>query len=323
MTSQIDARKDQNERVINVLNKLQGATSSSVEPEVKKKIAEDFFSLLNELPFDLLPYAAVSQFIYNDDSPDIFYFIENLEEMITEEFADNPQKENYKKGIKMIEHMELAKQQKDNLYEKHEKDIQRIKTLNSIFAEKSSQITKIQEMTEELQEDNRRMVTNYISILGIFAAILMGAFGAIQGFASLFNNAHELNLGTLLIISSIGASSVLLILFFLLNGIAKLTGKNLSSTNKADGTLLEKHPSLAISHGILIFIALIGASIILSNIRIQFAWSGLWWILPFLWFIYLIIALSNKKLVPSFVRQPIENEESEPISEGIKKMLPK
>lgn len=65
------------------------------------------------------------------------------------------------------------------------------------------------------------MITNFITILGIFAAILMGAFGSIQAFSSLFDNAVFLDLGKLLIISSVGASSVVLILFFLLNGIAE------------------------------------------------------------------------------------------------------
>ncbi|MET3657805.1 hypothetical protein [Sporosarcina psychrophila] len=293
MTSLTDDRKNQNEKLIKMLNQLQGATVSGVEPSVKNTIAEGFFALLDELPFDLLPYAAVSQFVYSDDSEDFLYFIECLEEMITDKYDTT--EVNYKKGIKMIEHMELAKQQKDHLFEEHDSEIKKINRLTNVFMARSSEIGKLQkateklrEDTEELQEDNKRIMTNYISILGIFAAMLMGSFGSIQAFSNLFSNAHKLDLGIILIISSIGASSVILILFFLLNGIAKLTDRSLWSTKKETGTLIEKHPSLVIVHGILIFISLIGASLQLSNIHLNWApKEGAWWLLPF---IYLLIA---------------------------------
>lgn len=297
MTLQNNARHHQNEKLINALNKLQGATVSGVTSSTLQTTAEDFFEILEKLPFDLLPYAAVSQFVYNEENEDILYFTEKLEEFITKKYSRDS--DNYKKGIKMIEHMELAKQQKDFLFEKHENEIATIKRITRRTMIKSNKIEELQNTTQELQEDNKSMMTNYISILGIFAAILMGAFGAIQGFASLFENAYSLSIGKLLIMSSIGASSVLLILFFLLNGIAKLTERSLWSTDKVDGTLLEKHPSLVITHGILIFISLVGAALELSNLPIKFAWQGLWWIFPGLWFIYLIIAFSTKRLIPS------------------------
>lgn len=300
MTSQTDDRKGQNEKLIDMLNQLQGVTVSSVEPSVKAVIAEDFFTLLNDLPFDLLPYAAVSQFVYSDDSEDFLYFIESLEEMITDKYAADTTQDNYKKGIKMIEHMELAKQQKDHLFEKHEAEIKKIKTLTSVFMTRSAEIgtlqkdtEKLQADTEELQEDNKRIMTNYISILGIFAAILMGSFGSIQAFSNLFSNAHNLDLGVILIISSIGASSVILILFFLLNGIAKLTERSLWSTQKSNGTLFEKHPSLVIIHCILMFVSLIGAALQLSNMQLKWAVEGFWWTLPL--FYLLITWLSYRR----------------------------
>ncbi len=301
MTSLTDTRKSQNEKLIDMLNQLQGATVSSVVPSVKDAIAEDFFALLDDLPFDLLPYAAVSQFVYSDDSEDFLYFIESLEEMLTDKYSADTTDVNYKKCIKIIEHMELAKQQKDHLFEKHENEIKKINRLTNVFMARSSKIEilqkateKLQGDTEDLQNDNKRLMTNYISILGIFAAILMGSFGSIQAFSNLFSNAHKLDLGVILIISSIGASSVILILFFLLNGIAKLTERSLWSTNKPDGTLFEKHPSLLIIHGILISISFIGAALELSNIHIQYAPQGYWWIAPVLWITYFFTAIHKK-----------------------------
>src|SRR5690625_126565 len=294
MISQPTSRRKQREKLLSKLNELQGATASGVEDEATDNISKGFFLLLAALPFDLLPYTAISQFVYRDESEDLPYFIEALESIITEKYSGNSENVNYKKGIKLIEHMELAQQQKDNLFEKHEKEIQKIKSHNNILMSSMKQTRKLKEEIENLQDENKRIITNFISILGVFAAILMGAFGAIQGFTSLFANAHKLELGIIMIISSIGASSVLLILFFLLNGIAKLTDKSLSSTSKENGTLIEKHPTLIITHGILITVSLIGASLKLSNIRLYLAYQGLWWILPCIWIIYFIVAINKK-----------------------------
>lgn len=90
------------------------------------------------------------------------------------------------------------------------------------------------ELKNEANKQYQSILAQFIAILGIFAAILMGAFGAIQGFTSLFSNAHKLSMGEILIISSIGASSIILILFFLLNGISKLIGRSLWSIDKKD-----------------------------------------------------------------------------------------
>lgn len=229
-----------------VLNKLY-KTSFSEDHETKDKVTNEFFGLLDNLPFDLLPYAAVSQFVYNNGDEDFLYFIEFMEGIISDKYSDNIEHLNYKKGIKILEHMELAKQQKDSLFEEHEKEIQRMKSLSRSFITQSQEIESIQKTTKVLQEDNRKVMTNYISILGIFAAILMGAFGAIQGFSSLFENAHKLSLGITLIISSIGASGVILVLYFLLSGVSRLIGINfVSNTSSVNSTIIEKHPALLI-----------------------------------------------------------------------------
>src|SRR5690625_4864621 len=303
MTSSLTYRHEQSQQLLEVLNKLHGATSGGVYETGTEEVIKEFLDWLKALPFDLLPYAAVSQFLYSNESEDLLNFIEILEQIIFEYFRDDFENVDYKKGMKIIEHLELAKQQKDNLFLKHEQEIKRIKKIAAHNAKKSVEIQQLQEKTEtlqttteELQEDNQKIMTNYISILGIFAAILMGAFGSIQGFSSIFNNAHNLHISDILIISSIGASSVILILFFLLNGIAKLTGKRLSSSTDDDSPILKKHPTLVITHLVLVLLSLIGTSIKLSNIHLQFAFQGFWWLLPLAWFIYCLRVYKKKSL---------------------------
>ncbi|HDU0724813.1 TPA: hypothetical protein REO55_002105, partial [Staphylococcus pseudintermedius] len=73
--------------------------------------------------------------------------------------------------FKIIEHIKLAISQKEGLYVKQKIEI--------------NELTKTISETKEVYDN---MVSNYISILGIFAAILMTAFGGIQVFTGLFNN---------------------------------------------------------------------------------------------------------------------------------------
>lgn len=189
---------------------------------------------------------------------------------------------------KILRHIDLALVQKYTLMSMQMKEIEALRR------EQQQLINRYDQLKHEAETQNRNMLTQFITILGIFAAIMMGAFGTIQGFASLFANAQYLSMGKILIISSIGASSVILILFFLLNGIAKLTGRSLWSTKKTDGTLFEKHPSLIIIHGILISISFVGATLELSNVHLQFAIQGFWWIVPTLWTSYFFTAVHKK-----------------------------
>lgn len=298
MTSHTNNRNVQRQRLIQLLNELQGATESNAGVKVVEKVAEEFYNLLKELSIELLPYAPVSQFVYNNKSEDLMYFIEKLDEMINNKYQNDNNEQEYIKGLKLLEHMELAKQQKDSLFDKQESEIRTMKSISELNLSRTGKIKELQDVTKALQEENKNIISNFISILGIFAAILMGAFGAIQGFTSIFDNAHRLDLSIILIISSIGGSSVILILFFLLNSIAKLTDRDLSNTKVKDSPLIEKHPSVVVIFGLLTLIALIGAALELSNTTIHYSPQGFWWIIPFIWLIYLSMAINKKRLWP-------------------------
>ena len=68
------------------------------------------------------------------------------------------------------------------------------------------------------------------------------------------------------IIFSLGSMSILFVLFFLLYGLSKITGKSLASKTDTSNIFL-KYPTIVVMVGILIFIMLIGAALLLSNIE--------------------------------------------------------
>lgn len=128
------------------------------------------------------------------------------------------------------------------------------------------------------------MVSNYISILGIFAAILMTAFGGIQAFTSIYRD-NKFNLIDSLLIACIGFLGILLMMFLLLNSIAKLSGKRLDSGSSGDKWYL-RHTIFVNSSIILSTVALILIAYKVSMNPPSFSWWGLVYIVPFL---YLLI----------------------------------
>lgn len=112
---------------------------------------------------------------------------------------------------KLIQHVELAISQKQSLYEDLKEDINYLTdTVDSATG----------------KYDN--MMSNFISILGIFAAIMMATFGAIQGFTAIYTNESNYNLTTIILISSFGLFALLSVLYLLLYSISRLVDKELS-----------------------------------------------------------------------------------------------
>lgn len=273
--------------------------SSPENPRLERKFRE-FMNTLEETSFryGMIPYDRITEVVFINTPVEILNkFTADLhkrghahleEGRITEGVEEL---EYEKLFYKILRHIDLALVQKNTFTRLQLAEIDILKVKHQGLIENYNKLK------EDAENQYKSMLTQFITILGIFAAILMGAFGSIHVFTNLFNNAHRLNLGVILILSSVGASAVILILFFLLNGIAKLTERSLWSTNKPNGTLLEKHPSLVIIHGILLFISLIGASLELSDVHLQYAAQGYWWIAPIIWITYFFTALHKKNFL--------------------------
>lgn len=150
----------------------------------------------------------------------------------------NMQKEEIVVFYKIIEHLKLAIHQKRGLYE-----------------EQKDEINELTQKITETKETYDSMISNYISILGILAAILMTAFGGIQAFTAIYNKNNGFNVIDSVMIACIGFLGILLMIFMLLNGISKLAGRSISSINYR-GKWYQRHPTLLYSFIILFSIVL-------------------------------------------------------------------
>ena len=254
---------------------------------------DDLFKTLDTKFFEnnIIPYDGLTKLIFSRgrfDGEQITSFLAYMDDYSNKKYtSDKP--ETLRVFLKIYRHINLAKIQHDQINAHHREEIVTLKKENAeLKKEIDSQFDKINRLRDEIVEvkDNASSITTqFIAILGIFASILIGAFGAIQGFTSLFENADKLGLGKVFIIFSLGSMSILFVLFFLLYGLSKITGKSLASKTDTSNIFL-KYPAIVVMVGILIFIMLIGAALLLSNIELKLAWQGLWWCLPVFWALY-------------------------------------
>lgn len=133
---------------------------------------------------------------------------------------------------KIIQHTELALAQK-----------------NSLYAKQSEEINELVDNLEKTRNRYNNMVSNFISILGIFAAIMVATFGGIQGFTALFTNESNHTLTEIFLISTFGLFSLISIIFLLFYSISKLVDKDLIEYQYPD-TFFKRYP--VYSHSILI-----------------------------------------------------------------------
>src|SRR5690606_29071445 len=109
------------------------------------------------------------------------------------------------------------------------------------------------------------MMSNFISILGIFAAIMMAAYGSIQGFTALYSNESNYNLTTIILISSFGLFALLSVIYLLLYSISRLVDKELRQ-NYYSKSIFAKYPIY--SHAsVVIFIVFLSALTHLFKVR--------------------------------------------------------
>lgn len=231
------------------LNKLEADiqsdnTDSKVNPEHKSKSFRNLIKVIEKVTFieDVVPYTEITKLIYKQTkyNRELFDMLSDTLRTDWDNYcdgqkskqveADDKQLDTARKFLKIKEHIGLSVIQRnhisDRLSEQLKHTEKRLKETDSKFKELSGELELVEKKSHEKAD---KLVVQFITILGIFAAIMMGAFGSFQGFTNIFANAQDVPLGKILLISAAGASGVSLILFLLLHSISKLTSFTLSN----------------------------------------------------------------------------------------------
>lgn len=260
----------------------------------KSDSGKRFLECLDKIDRKFLPYHTLTQFVYDpDEERQISDFATIIYDTIkNNDSIDNETKD---KALKVRQHLLLAEQQKNSLYHEQQDEI---RAINSSITETNNDMDESQKKLKETKKTYDNMLSQYISILGIFAAILMTAFGGIQAFTAIYSD-NTFSLVDSLLIACVGFLGILLMMFLLLNSIAKLSGKSLDSNNSKH-KWYHRHPTIINS-----FIILSSLSILLISYKISInpPTISLWgWIYlaPIIYLLIMIRAFNNFTYISFF-----------------------
>lgn len=140
-----------------------------------------------------------------------------------------------------------------------------IKKSQKEFNDLSTEISNLTEQQKDAVKKAKKVQKEFVTILGIFATILITTFGGLTSLSSIFNNINNAGTGKLVLLGSFVMFTVILIVFLLLNGISKLSELNIRSCGCEVNTscncpIAKKHPTLYIVAVILVVTAILGIS---------------------------------------------------------------
>ena len=185
----------QSTRKINAICKALTLETQKYAPQKTVENIDAYISSPNKL--DRILYSEISSFVFSLEMEERGVFATNLEKLLLYSLDDNNNVNEDSKRIiiKIYDHFQLA--------------LHQIENVNNIFA------SSIEEAKENLKKEIKGVEKEYISILGIFAAIVLAFVGGITFSTSVLQNISSVSVFRLLLIVDFLA-------FVLINIIRKL-----------------------------------------------------------------------------------------------------
>lgn len=105
--------------------------------------------------------------------------------------------------------------------------------------------------------------SEFISMLGIFSALIFGVFGGFEAFKTIFTNIDKASVDMVIIDSSILLLGLIILIFLLIQSISILSGKNFlacgcKNISECNHKFYERYPLFSFSIGLFLFTLLLG-----------------------------------------------------------------
>ncbi|EGO7698900.1 hypothetical protein FBR74_001394 [Enterococcus faecalis] len=238
---------------------------------------ENLYDLASEISPAALPYAELTTLIFINDTTEeaTGYFIKILEDFYINKFKSKKSDDQLTKAdetaisvlAKTKEHLSLALNQKNNLYNEQKKELADLK---NILAREQAQLKKLQDDTDAYKDKYDKMTIDFLSMMGIFSTIIFAVFGGLSQIGAIGDNLAETPISKILMYISLSAITLILIVFISFNAISKLTGLKLKSCSckneeECSCTIRQKHPTLSFS--LFFFVDLFLFSLVLKAVR--------------------------------------------------------
>ncbi|MED4885460.1 hypothetical protein [Bacillus smithii] len=242
---------------------VQSLIKSFIEESQRKFSSEEvkkwyfFFDVIfTNLGEDRFPYGDVTEVIYEIEDEKIEIIQDNLtrvRECSIEQGCSNIVSSNFDR---LEDHIHLAIAQRNFI-------LKNINKLEKQLHEKSVELDKLTVDLEEakksidsIKDIKTSIYAEFVTILGIFTAVVLGAFGSLQVISSVFKNIKDVPTGKLLVFSSLTSLGVVILLFLLMRWINRIV--HLNNKNSNWDTSLRDNLVFTISIIILTYILALG-----------------------------------------------------------------
>lgn len=207
MSSLEQSKKFNNtKRKINGICKALSLNTKEYDPKKTVVNIDSYITSTDKL--DRILYSEISNYVYSLEMSQRGVFATNLEKLLLYSLNDsNSVSEDCKKMIvKIYDHFQLA--------------LHQIENANNIFA------NSIEEAKENLQKQVKDVEKEYISILGIFAAIVLTFVGGITFSTSVLQNISAVSVFRLLLVVDFLAFFIINAIYILVKFIFTINEKN-------------------------------------------------------------------------------------------------
>lgn len=177
----------------------------------------------------MLTYNDLTEAIYGGTSENLEVIQENWSKIMEYYTQWDLDPELTQKFKKVEDHIQLAITQRSFI-------LSNVETLKEELNKKSQELNSLTEelktakdTVESLKDIKTRIYTEFVAILGIFTAVVLGAFGSLQVIGSVFSNIKDVPTGKLLVFSSITSIGVCVLLFLLMRWINRIVYRDSDS----------------------------------------------------------------------------------------------
>lgn len=191
------------------INSICEALSMETKKYNPQRTVENINSYINSsCKLDRILYSEISNYVFSLEMSDRGVFATNLEKLLLYSLNNkNSVGDDSKKLIiKIYDHFQLA--------------LNQIENANNIFA------NSIEEAKENFQKQIKGVEKEYISILGIFASIVLTFVGGIAFSTSVLQNMSETNIFRLLLITDFLAVVLINVIYILVKFIFTINERN-------------------------------------------------------------------------------------------------
>lgn len=198
-------------RKINAICKALTLETKKYDPQKTVENINAYIASPNKL--DRILYSEISNYVFSLEMAQRGIFATNLEKLLLYSLDENNNvaEDSKKLIVKIYDHFQLA--------------LHQIENVNNIFA------NSIEEAKENLQKEIKSVEKEYISILGIFAAIVLAFVGGITFSTSVLQNISAVSVFRLLLVVDFLAFVLINVIYILVKFIYTINEKSVKLFN--------------------------------------------------------------------------------------------